>query len=72
MMVGTRERMMVQLQLVSDDRHLVAWVRDDRRVRVGAEVSLRDHAEPDRFWRVVAKGEPRPAGEINRGWHNDI
>ncbi|WP_157740399.1 hypothetical protein [Micromonospora auratinigra] len=72
MMVGTRERMMVQLQLVSGDRHLVAWVPDDRRVRVGVELSLRGHAEPDRFWRVVAKGDPCPAGEIRRGWHNDI
>ncbi|MBM0237729.1 hypothetical protein JNW88_12170 [Micromonospora sp. ATA32] len=72
-MVGTTgERMMVQLELVSDNRHLVAWVRDDRRVEVGAAISLRDHAEPGRLWRVTSKGQPRSAGEINRGWHNDI
>ncbi|MGW0433440.1 hypothetical protein ACWDV4_13005 [Micromonospora sp. NPDC003197] len=63
---------MVQLELVSGNRHLVAWVRDDRRLGVGTAISLRDHPEPTRLWTVRAVGAPTTATAIKRGWNNDI
>jgi hypothetical protein len=62
--------MLVQVDLRAGDRLLTCWV--EPRVKVGDQITLRNSAEPGLRWDVLRVGEPRPSGEIKRGWHNNI
>jgi hypothetical protein len=62
--------MLVQVDLRSDNRLLTCWV--EPRVRPGDRVTLKNSAEPRRLWDVLRVGAARPAGDIKRGWDNNI
>lgn len=61
---------LVQVDLRSDNRYLTCWI--PAKVKVGQQITLKNHAEPVRLWEVLRVGEPRAAATINRGWNNNI
>lgn len=61
---------LAQVQLRSGTTRLTCWV--EARIRPGDQITLRND-EPVRRWDVIWVGdERRTAGQINRGWHNNI
>lgn len=62
--------MLVQVDLVSGNRHMTCWV--EPRIKVGNRITLKNHAEPSLMWEVLRVGEPRERSSINRGWNNNI
>ena len=54
-------------------RYLVTYVEDDSRIKQNSMITLKDHADPDRLWRVVSLGEvTRDKKDIKTTWHNNI
>jgi hypothetical protein len=62
--------MLVQVNLRSDNRFLTCWV--EPRVKAGDQITLKNSAEPKLRWDVLQVGDARPAGDIKRGWNNNI
>jgi hypothetical protein len=62
--------MLVQVNLRSDNRFLTCWV--EPRVKPGDQITLKNSAEPALRWDVLQVGDARPAGDIKRGWNNNI
>jgi len=62
--------MLVQADLRSGTTVLTCWL--EARIKPGDQVTLKNSEDPQRWWDVVHTSEPRPAGAINRGWHNNI
>jgi len=65
-------KMMQQLNVVSDNLHLVTWVEFDPKIEVGSKITLKDYKEPDRLWEVLLVGQSQKASDIKRGWDNNI
>ncbi len=61
---------LVQVDLRADNQRLTCWVKPP--VRVGDRITLKDHADPTRLWDVLRVGTARDAGDVKRGWHNDL
>jgi hypothetical protein len=62
--------LLAQVRLQSGTTVLTCWT--DARVRAGDQIRIRD-GEPLRWWDVIWAGtERRTAGQLPRGWHNDI
>lgn len=61
---------LVQVELRSDNRFRTCWI--EPRVKVGDQVTLKTSDEPKRRWNVLRVGVARPAGDIKRGWSNNI
>jgi hypothetical protein len=58
-----------QVELRSDCTTLVANVSDRPRLAIGNELTLRDHGDPARRWRIVWVAEhSREASEIKSRW----
>lgn len=64
------DTLVVQAQLRSGTTHRTAWI--EPRAKVGDQVTLKNSEDPDRLWDVVELSEPQRAGDINRGWNNNI
>lgn len=62
--------MLRQYELHSDDRAMVCWLPVDRRVRIGARITLKD--QPHTVWSVTAVYDAHPITDIMRGWNNNI
>lgn len=62
--------MLVQVDLRAGARHMTCWV--EPKVKVGDQVTLKNHAEPTLRWDVLRVGEAKDRSQINRGWHNNI
>ncbi|WP_157631557.1 hypothetical protein [Catelliglobosispora koreensis] len=62
--------MLVQVDLRSDNRLLTCWV--EPKVKVGDQITLKNSGDPTVRWDVVRVGVPRSAGDIKRGWNNNI
>lgn len=62
--------MLVQVDLRSGNRLLTCWV--EPRVKVGDQITLKNSGDSKRFWDVLRVGEVRSAGDIKRGWNNNI
>jgi hypothetical protein len=60
----------VQARLRSGTTHRTAWI--DPKAHVGDQVTLKNSEDPDRRWDVLELSEPQRAGDINRGWNNNI
>ncbi|WP_203906007.1 hypothetical protein [Rhizocola hellebori] len=61
---------LVQVDLRSGDRFLTCWV--EPRVRVGDQITLKNHEEPALRWDVLRVGTARDSGDIKRGWANFV
>jgi len=61
---------LVQVDLRSGNRFLTCWV--EPRVRVGDQITLKNHEEPGVRWDVLRVGAAHDAGDIKRGWANYI
>ena len=62
---------LVQVRLRSGPAERTCWV--EARVRVGDRITLKNSDEPGRWWDITWAGaEQRTAGQINRGWNNNI
>jgi hypothetical protein len=57
-----------QFDLRSDDHRLTCWLPETAGLRVGALVTLRDHAEPDRHWEVVRMSATRLPAPPHQPW----
>jgi len=69
------ETKLVQVRLSSGDVQLVTWVEKRPNIKVGARLTLKDHAQPRRWWRVesVSTGECNAHDlAVHRGWDNNI
>jgi hypothetical protein len=67
--------MLVQCEFVSGASHTVGYVEDDRRLRVGAVVTLKDGPGGDerRRWTITRLSDVRvPRSFLKRGWNNNI
>jgi hypothetical protein len=62
---------LVQVHLRSGTTVRTCWV--EARVKPRDQVTLKNSEDPGRWWDVV-RVEPgrRTAGEINRGWNNNV
>lgn len=58
-----RQRFYRQCVLESGPAQLVAWI-EEASAKVGAEVALKDHGGPDRWWEVVSVGSTRLSEEV--------
>jgi hypothetical protein len=62
---------LAQVHLRSGTTVRTCWI--EARVRPGDQVTLRNSEDPARWWDVVrVEAGLRTAGQINRGWNNDI
>lgn len=62
----------VSLQGVNESRHMVCWVPQDKRLKVGNRVTLKSYEDPTFLWEIQFVSEPLKAHEINHGWNNNI
>lgn len=59
-----------QCVLRAGSRVTTAWLPDRRDLRVGVDVTLRNHPEgADKRWRVLTMGDACDRELINHGWH---
>lgn len=63
------EKMLVQCKLTNGPATMTAWLDAAKGPKVGNFVTLKN---VDGLWRVEKVGKPRSAGDINRGWDNNI
>jgi hypothetical protein len=62
---------LAQVVLRSGATVRTCWI--EARVKPGDQVTLRNSEDPGRWWDVThVSGERKTAGQINRGWHNNI
>lgn len=66
-------KMMRQFELVSPTESgqacLTTWLEDDKRLKVGSTLTLKDWVDPERWWEITwASSDPKPLDEINRQW----
>lgn len=64
-------RMLVQVDLAFGTRRMTCNVEHRSDLRAGCEITLKNSSTPDRRWRVLAVGAPRPAGSVHATFSND-
>jgi hypothetical protein len=60
---------LIQHKLVSGKTHLLTWLPQDPRVKVGTQLTLDDEPE---IWTVEWQSEVAFVGEFNRKWGLDL
>jgi hypothetical protein len=61
--------LMRQFRLRDGVTHTVTWLPDNKRLRLGARVTLKDSAEPKRLWEVTGRSPTvKDASKIHRDW----
>lgn len=66
-------KQMRQFELTSDTESgtafLSTWLEDDKRLKVGTKLTLKDWIDPERLWEIVSRGEnTKPLDQIHKGW----
>jgi hypothetical protein len=62
---------LAQVRLRSGTAQRTCWT--EARVKPGDRVTLKNSEDAARWWDVIlVGGERKTAGQINRGWHNNI
>ncbi len=62
---------LAQVRLRSGTTERTCWT--EARVKVNDRITLRNSEDPQRWWDVIRVGDERKtAGQINRGWDNNI
>lgn len=62
---------LVQVRLRSGTTERTCWT--EARVKPGDQVTLKNSEDPARWWDVIlVASERKTAGQINRGWNNNI
>lgn len=59
---------MRQVSLRDGDSRTVTWLPDDKRLRVGTRVTLKDSEDPSRLWTITGRSEPKDSSQIHRDW----
>lgn len=65
-------KMIQQLNVVSDNLHMVTWVEADPTIKIGSKITLKDYKDPKRLWEVKFVGPSQKTSDIKRGWDNNI
>lgn len=62
----------VQLYLKSGRSRMVVMVDQDKKLKPGLQVTLKDSEDPTQWWEIVTMSQPMLSSRIHVKWNNNI